>query len=529
MAVVKRVFMVDGKPFFPLGCESLYVAGYSVRKESETEEAFKAVKDADCNTSMIDIYWDQLNPREGEYDFSGIDALILGARKYGLKLILLWFGTWKNGNMDYAPMWVKNDRKRFKRVKSCTGKELWNLSSYCQANLDADKTALAALCSHLKAKDRDRTVIGLQVQNEPGILGSDRDYGPEAQGIFDKPVPSKFVNAMKKAGKGQVFDIWQAAGGKNSGTWSEMFGWEGGEFMTAWSIAGYIDAVAAAGKAVYDIPMFINAWQSGQGWWPIPGESYPSGGAVIKVLDIYKWFTPHVDLIAPDNYQDNLRAFENVCAAYSREDNPLFVPESVLKGPHKLRAIAEYNAIGYFGEIRTLLGKDGNADSESETQRNICQCISAVIPLLLKYQGTGKVRSLIEEEGLPRQIFDFDGYMGMVQYGPLMHFILTEKRERPAGPRGWGLVIQAGKKEFYLVGDNIQLYLRPKPTVKMQPPLLNGDWKNTSQGTFVSVEEGHFNDKGEYVAERRRNGDQVTWCGLWAEPGSGVVRAITCD
>jgi len=47
--------------------------------------------------------------------------------------------------------------------------------------------------------------------------------------------------------------------------------------------------------------MFINAWQSGQGWWPIPGESYPSGGAVIKVLDIYKWFTPHVDLIAPDN------------------------------------------------------------------------------------------------------------------------------------------------------------------------------------------------------------------------------------
>jgi len=153
---------------------------------------------------MIDIYWDQLNPREGEYDFSCIDALILGARKYGLKLILLWFGTWKNGNMDYAPMWVKNDRKRFKRVKSCTGKELWNLSSYCQANLDADKTALAALCSHLKAKDRDRTVIGLQVQNEPGILAVTVITVRKPQGIFDKPVPSKFVNAMKKAGKGQV-------------------------------------------------------------------------------------------------------------------------------------------------------------------------------------------------------------------------------------------------------------------------------------------------------------------------------------
>jgi hypothetical protein len=147
----------------------------------------------------------------------------------------------------------------------------------------------------------------------------------------------------------------------------------------------------------------------------------------------------------------------------------------------------------------------------------------------LKYQGTGKVRSIIEEDGLPKQLFDFDGYMGLVQYGPLMHFLVSEKRERPAGPRGWGLVIQASKKEFFLVGDNFQLYLRAKPTVKMLPPALNGDWRNTSLGTFMSVEEGHFDKNGEFVAERRRNGDQVTWCGLWAEPNCGVVRAITCD
>ena len=530
MAGIKRVFMVDGKPFYPLGCESLYVSGYSVRKESETEEAFKAVKDANCNTSMIDIYWDQLNPKEGQYDFSSIDTLIAGARRYGLKLILLWFGTWKNGNMDYAPAWVKNDSKRFKRVISFSGKELWNLSSFCKANLDADKIAFAALCGHLKAKDLDHTVIGFQVQNESGILGSDRDYGPEAQAVFDKPVPAKLVNAMKKAGKGHIYDIWQEAGGKNSGTWSELFGWEGGEFMTAWSIASYIDNVAAAGKAVYDLPMYINAWQMGQGWWPIPGESYPSGGAVIKVLDIYKWFTPHVDLIAPDNYQDNLRAFESVCASYARDDNPLFIPESVLKGPHKLRAIADYNAIGYFGEIRPLLGKDGNIDPESETQKDICKCVAAVIPLLLKYQGTGKVHSVIEEDGLTRQLFDFDGYMGLVQCGPLMHFLYLEKRERAGSTRGWGLIIQANKKEFYLVGDNYQLYLRPKPSIdKMQPPLLGSDWRNTSLGNFISVEEGHFDQNGEFVAERRRNGDQVTWCGLWAEPGVGVVRAITCD
>jgi hypothetical protein len=275
--------------------------------------------------------------------------------------------------------------------------------------------------------------------------------------------------------------------------------------------------------------MYINAWQSGQNWWPLPGESYPSGGAVIKVLDIYKWCTPHIDLIAPDNYQENLRAFESVCAAYSRDDNPLFVPESVLKGPHKLRAIAEYNAIGYFGEIRPLLGKDGAPDPESQTQNDICRCISAVIPLLLKYQGTGKVRSVIQEESMTKQLFDFDGYMGMVQYGPMMKFLYTEKRA-PSSPGGWGLVFQASRNEFYLVGDNFQLYLRPKPTVgKMQPPLLSGDWRNTSLGNFVSVEEGHFDKSGKFVVELKRNGDQVTWCGLWVEPSAGVVRAITCD
>ena len=70
MTNVKRVFTIDEKPFYPLGCESLYLAGYSVRKEAETEAAFKAVKDAKCNTAMIDIYWNQLNPKEGEYDFT---------------------------------------------------------------------------------------------------------------------------------------------------------------------------------------------------------------------------------------------------------------------------------------------------------------------------------------------------------------------------------------------------------------------------------------------------------------------------
>ena len=231
MTDVKRVFMVDGKPFFPIGGECSNSSGYN-----DSESGRSPSRRSSCihgNTVEIPVYWDQVEPEEGKFDFTSVDALLASARRYGVKLILLWFATWKNGNMDYAPAWVKTNPQRFKRVISPTGNDLWVLSSHCQANLEADKKAFIALCKHLKAKDSaEHTVIGLQVENEPGIMGSDRDYGPEAQAAFDSPVPAKLLTAMKAAGKGQVYDLWQQAGGKKSGTWPELFGWEAGELMS---------------------------------------------------------------------------------------------------------------------------------------------------------------------------------------------------------------------------------------------------------------------------------------------------------
>ncbi|MGB7724665.1 MAG: beta-galactosidase, partial [Dehalococcoidales bacterium] len=345
MAAVNRVFTVDGKPFFPLGGQSCNSSGYN---DTESETAFKVIKMLHGNTLEIPVYWDNIEPKEGTFDFTAVDALISRARRHGIKLILLWFATWKNGNMDYAPSWVKTDPQRFQRVITITGSDIWNLSSHCKANLEADKKAFTALCKHLKTKDgNDRTVIALQVENEPGIIGSDRDYSPAAQTVYDSKVPAKLIAAMKAAGKGKIYDIWQESGGKKSGTWPELFGWEAGELMTAWSIASYIDAVSAAGKAIYDIPMYINVWMMEQPWWPIPGESYPSGGAVSKVLDIYKWLTPHIDIIAPDNYADDSAGYKANSIAYSRDDNPYFTPETA-GDQNMFRGIADYNLIGNF-------------------------------------------------------------------------------------------------------------------------------------------------------------------------------------
>ena len=154
MAEVKRLFIVDGKPFLPVGAEFLCQSGYSARDEAEIEEAFKAIKTAHGNAGEFPVFWDQVEPQEGKYDFASVDTLIGLAREYGVKLILVWFAIWKNGTMDFAPAWVKTNPKRFKREQAADGKDIWVLSSHCPATIDADKKIFTALCKHLKAKDR---------------------------------------------------------------------------------------------------------------------------------------------------------------------------------------------------------------------------------------------------------------------------------------------------------------------------------------------------------------------------------------
>jgi hypothetical protein len=541
MKEVKRVFKVNGKSFFPIGGQSCNSSGYN---EKTSETAFKVIKLLHGNTLEIPVYWDNIEPEEGKFNFSAVDNLLASARRYEVKLILLWFATWKNGNMDYAPAWVKNNPQYFKRVISPAGKDLWVLSSHCAATLEADKKAFVALCNHLKLKDStEQTVIALQIENEPGIIGSDRDYGFEAQATFDNPIPDKLMSELEKGGRGTVYNLWRRAAGKESGTWPEIFGYAAGEMMTAWSIANYIDSIAEAGKTVYRLPMYINVWLLEQPSWRFPGETYPSGGAVSKVLDIYKWFTPHVDIIAPDNYKEDSRSYETICAIYSRDDNPFFMPETGFIGNSHgwniFRAIAEYNLIGdaVFG-VEYLVNEDGSVRPEFEAGVDSIRCVAAVIPLLLKYQGTGRVHAVIQEDLLWSQHLDFEGHAGLVEFGAGRDgFVGRDWRHKPIvtipeqtdGNRGCGLIIQASKNEFYLVGANYRLYLRPNPSIlKTQSPRPVIDPSPRQHGYFTSIDEGHFDNNGEFVVDLVRNGDEISR-GLWVEPDIGVLRVITCD
>ena len=540
MAKIRRVFTVDGRPFYPIGGQTRNSSGYNAE---EWATAFHALELINGNMLEIPVYWEQIEPEEGTFDFAQLDKLLDSARSQGVHLVLLWFGTWKNGNMEYVPDWVKTDPERFRRVVSPTGHDLWVLSSHCEATFEADKQAFTALCRHLRSVDSEtHTVLALQIENEPGILGADRDYSVAGQTALECEVPAEIVTHLGDGSSGPVHDLWQAAGGRSAGNWTELFGEAGGELLTAWSIARYIDALAEAGKAILDLPMYLNVWLAENGW-QIPGESYPSGGPVTPILDLYKWATPHVDLIAPDIYIADAKGYEAICQAYAREDNPLFVPESAPGGSNPLRmfrAIGEYNAIGYaFFAIERVVDGEGGVRTGLRPLVDSFRCVAAAIPLLLTYQGTDKVHVIAQEADLGIQRLDLDGYIGLVEfgYGAIPHrgkdwrhpAPRRQSEQLPGTGPGRGLVFQTGPHEFYCVGANYHLHLRPKssPAEHLQAAQTDTH-KLTRLAHYVRVDEGHFNDSDNFIVDRQRNGDETDH-GVWVEPDVGVVHVVLCD
>jgi hypothetical protein len=476
--------IVNGEPYVMLAGELMNSSASTVENMVPKWERLKKLN---LNTVLLTASWEQIEPEEGEYDFSVVSGLIDAAREHNLKLVFLWFGSWKNGSSGYAPHWVMRDTKRFPRMQNKNGENRPYLSNFTQVLLDAETKAFSAFMSYIKEKDSEQhTVLMVQIENEMGLLGDSRDRSPKAEEFFKQQVPEGFIQYIKKNEKNifpEIVKQWKANGKKSKGTWLEVFGNEShslaDELFMGWYYARHVEHLAAVGKKIYPLPMFVNAWTIYPED-PIPGH-YPSGGPNHRMLDLYQYAAPSIDVLAVDNYNEDYIAQLKL---YARNGNPIFVPEAVAlfrgekwSGPTQaFYTLSEFDAIGF-----APFGIDNDVYNETHPLRDAYRVLNNLMPLIIKEHGTGKMKGFKQQMGNKHDAIDFGDYVMHARY------------DYPY--QGYGLVIRLSEDEFLVSGNGANISFQS----------MNKSLPGISYGT---IREGYFVDD-EWKTIKFANGDEA--------------------
>ena len=481
----RHALIVDGAPFLILGAQSNNSSAWP----ATLPKVWSAIEAAQVNTLEVPVYWEQFEPEQGKFDYSIVDQLLTGAREHKVRLVLLWFGTWKNGSSHYLPMWLKRQPELCPRIIGKDGRRVDSPSPHAPALLEADSRAFRALMRHLKEADPPHTVIMVQVENEPGSWNTVRDYSPAAQKLFTAPVPAELLKAL----------------GKDGGDWTAVFGRDADEFFQAWSVARFIGQVAAAGKAEYPLPLYCNAALRDPLTQPA-ASSYESGGPTDNVLDIWKAAAPAVDVLAPDIYMDNSAHYLKVLELYSRPDNALFVPETIGSptGTRYCYAALARGAIGWspFGidsppRSATAAGTLPAGDAAVNPLAINCRVLGPMMREVAQWSFEGRLHAAVEEKDEHQQTLALGRWQADITFGPPT-WGYGRNPKGNAEPVGRVLVAQLGENEFLVTG-----YL-------CRVDFKIADAASGAQRDFLRVEEGGY-EGGVFRPVRIWNGDETDW------------------
>jgi len=512
--------IVDGKPFLALAGE---LANSTATSLDYMKMVWPRLVQAKVNTVLAGVSWNQIEPREGKFDFSVLDGVIQGARAHNMRLVLLWFATWKNGLSSYPPDWVKRDSDRFPRAAMIGDQTPWPvfgnvrgqvtgslnielMSPYGEATREADARALAAMMRHIKAVDgQQHTVIMIQVENETGLQGDTRDRSPAAVKAFDGPVPKElmdYLQAHKATLIPALSKVWEAAGFKTSGTWAEVFGnvRAADEIFMAWSFARYIERVVEAGKAEYPMPMVTNCPQDGFGRAPAPLKGGgQSGGAMPDAFDVWRAGAPKIDMFGADIYSTDFVGF---CTKYAQSGNPLFIPETRYNMEAKaMYAFGRYDAVGL-----SLMGVERPAAFDPDMVRGY-EMISQLAPLISKHQGDGTMTAVWLNPNDPPQKVQLGNYtLEVARLGggraaaPPAAAAAGRGAAPAAGPStppaaSAAIFIAVGPDEYYAAGTDVSVAFTPNT-----PGPEHAGIGTVEEGTFVN---------GRWVANRQLAGDET--------------------
>lgn len=475
---------INESPHLMLGGELHNSSSSSL--EYMEKEVWPYLRQFSMNTVLLPIAWENVEEVRGNFDFTLLRGIIKQARREKKKIVLLWFGLWKNGESFYVPAWMKEDYKKFFRSCYVTGAPSDTISPFCEAAVDADKNAFCQLMKYLYEFDRDeQTVIMVQVENEIGFLGAERDFSTQAECKFYEQIPSVMESFIDEKNRKNI-------------NWESAFGEDASEMFMAHYYAKAVEKIAAAGKHIYPLPMYANAWLKQH---PERPGIYPSGGPVSSMLPIWKAVAPSLDFIAPDIYVPD---FKRICEEYTRYDNALFIPEArrdPVTASNVFWAIGGGNALGFspfaiedFMREECVIADETqlnalniesaafNCNGTGPFLKRSYEILSGILPQVLERRGTNRIKAFIQSNPNERgTIIPMENYDIRLDY--------TNGKSGSAG------LILEEKNGFFISGSNAKFQILPKTGSRQ---FL----------TVVRMEEGIFQD-GVWKKGRILNGDEL--------------------
>jgi beta-galactosidase GanA len=486
----KHALIVDGEPFLILGGQVNNSSNYPVA----LKQVWGTLDRIGANTIEVPVAWQQLEPQEGKFDFRFVQTLLDEARAHDKRVVLLWFGAWKNTGLAYTPDWVKLNNRRFPRMKTRDGKDHDVLSPHGTATLEADKRAFVALMTYIRDHDPQNSIIMVQPENEVGSYRSPRDYGPAAQKLFDGSVPPQLAKMLHKP----------------VGPWTALFGAQADRVFNTWYTARYVDALAQAGKAIKPLPMYVNAALGDPFKAPDP-MALASGGPQGDVIDIWKVAAPSIDITAPDIYDRASRNVFRHLDLYTRPDNALMVPEigNAREYARYFWAAMGRGAIGFApfgmdgtGYFNYPLGAksfdDATLDAFSMKYRAMASAMRPWAKIALAHPIWGAAKP---DDGAPLSTtmgdWTITASFGEWQFGQKQWFLNADAPAWASAPIGGMVVAQLSPNEFLFIGDHVRVQFAARAG-------------GSTTGMVVKVEEGHF-EKDIWTMDRIWNGDQTDY------------------
>lgn len=514
--------VVNDRPMLMIGGE---LGNSSASTPEDVKRTFSHLHKMGLNTVLVPVSWELIEPQESEFDMGTLDVILSEARHNELKVVLLWFGAWKNSMSCYAPEWFKRDMKRFPRAHTSEGVPVEEASSLSKNVLEADKRAFCHVMAYLRDHDAlEQTVIMVQVENEIGMIEVPRDYSADATRMYQSAVPKQLTDYLKRYQKSLHPYLKeklqpQAKAGAN---WAQLFGDDiyTEEIFQTWTYATYVEQIAKAGREIYNLPMYVNVALNSRD--RKPGQ-YPSGGPLAHLIDLWHCGAPSIDVLGVDIYDKGIKSW---LAKYHLPNNPLFVPEIRLEDKdamYALYAFGHHGAMGFcpFSIEDYPLTTTSNAndwkqmDLSQDDQLNAFSSVgSSLSPLVASYQLLRQTESLILErqgtkdmdavlldnEQREAEIVTADGIRLTVKHSYSLGWEPDAKGAE--WPETACIILRLGKEDYLVIGSGVVVTFQQRIGLAKCEEVeivdgkqriirhLNGD--QTHQGRHVRIPVGAF-------------------------------------